>query len=59
MITDDLRGALVGNKENRADRQSRLVQYIIETLHMHNNYAFGYFFCEALNFVNVVSIFLF
>lgn len=56
MITEGMRGALVGNKEERSDRQSRLVQYIIETLHMHNTYAFGYFFCEALNFFNVVSI---
>lgn len=55
MISDGMRGALVGTKEERADRQSRLVQYIMETMHMHNTYAFGYFFCEALNFINVVS----
>lgn len=55
MITDGMRGAIVSTKEDRSDRQRRLVQYIIETLHMHNMYAAGYFFCEFLNFVNVVS----
>lgn len=55
MITDGMRGAIVSTKEDRSDRQRRLVQYIIETLHMHNMYAAGYFFCEFLNFVNVVA----
>lgn len=36
--------------------QSRLVQYLMDTLHMHNAYSFGYFFCEILNFINVVCI---
>lgn len=56
MISEGMRGAIVGEKEEREKRQSRLVQYLIETLHLHNNYAFGYFVCEALNFINVVSI---
>jgi Innexin. len=55
MITDGMRGAIVTSKEDRRERQKRLVQYIIDTLHMHNVYAAGYFFCEFLNFVNVVS----
>lgn len=54
-ITDGLRGSFVGGKEEREGRQNRLVQYLIETMHLHNMYAFGYFFCEILNFVNVVS----
>lgn len=54
MITDGMRGSLVGAKEERTHRQSRLVQYLCDTLHMHNTYAFGYFLCEALNFINVV-----
>lgn len=37
--------------------QNRLVQYLVDTRHMHNTYSFGYFFCEILNFVNVVSIY--
>lgn len=56
MISEGMRGALVGDKQEREARQSRLVQYLIETMHLHNSYAFGYFVCEALNFVNVVSI---
>lgn len=59
MVSDGMRGALVGSKEDRSDRQNRLVQYVMETMHMHNTYAFGYFFCEALNFANVVSIYFF
>lgn len=54
MISDGMRGAMVGAKEERTHRQSRLVQYLVETIHMHNTYAFGYFICEALNFINVV-----
>lgn len=57
MISEGMRGAMVGAKEERIHRQNRLVQYLVETLHMHNSYAFGYFICEALNFINVVSIF--
>jgi hypothetical protein len=56
MISDGMRGTLVGAKEERERRQARLVQYLVETMHLHNTYAFGYFFCEALNFVNVVRI---
>jgi len=54
MISDGMRGAMIGNKEDRAHRVSRICQYIIESLHLHNTYAIGYFFCEALNFVNVM-----
>lgn len=54
MVSDGMRGALVGAKEERTARQNRLVQYVTETMHMHNTYAFGYFFCETLNFANVV-----
>ena len=57
MITDGVRGAVIGgNNEERKERRKRLVQYISDTLHMHNMYALGYFFCEFLNFLNVVSI---
>lgn len=55
MISDGMRGALIDNKEERQARTNRLVQYIYDTLHLHNSYAAGYFFCEALNFVNVVG----
>ncbi|XP_011307445.1 innexin inx3 [Fopius arisanus] len=55
MISDGLRGAIVENKQERQAKAFRLVQYIMDTLHLHNSYAAGYFFCEALNFVNVVG----
>ncbi|XP_046744117.1 innexin inx3 [Diprion similis] len=54
-ISEGIRGALVENKDERLVRTNRLVQYLYETLHLHNSYAAGYFFCEALNFVNVVG----
>lgn len=54
MISEGLRGSLVGAKEEREYRQNRLVQYLVETMHLHNTYAFGYFICEALNFINVI-----
>lgn len=54
MITDGLRGVLTIPSEERASRQSRLVHYINKSLKMHNSYAFGYFFCEMLNFLNVI-----
>lgn len=59
MISDGMRGPLIETKQERQQRTSRLIQYILDTLHLHNSYAAGYFFCEALNFVNVVSIFNF
>ncbi|KAG8321814.1 hypothetical protein J6590_038493 [Homalodisca vitripennis] len=55
MITEGIRGAIVGPKEDRRDRLARLVQYFIDTLHMHNFYASGYFICETLNFINVIA----
>ena len=57
MISDGMRGAMIGPKEGRRDKVNRLVQYIMDTLHMHNFYAAGYFLCEALNFANVVCIY--
>ena len=55
MITEGLRGVLTLPPDERKSRQNRLVSYIIASLNMHNSYSFGYFFCEALNLINVVS----
>lgn len=55
MISDGMRGSMICTKDDRRDRQSRLVQYMLDTLHLHNTYAAGYFMCEALNFINVVG----
>lgn len=56
MVTEGVRGSVIGMKDERKARTKRLVQYIVDTLHMHNTYALGFFFCEFLNFINVVSI---
>jgi hypothetical protein len=50
-----MRGFTADCKENRKDDHERLVQYIRSALHTHDGYAFGYYFGEILNFVNVVS----
>jgi hypothetical protein len=54
-ISTGLRGFTAEGKENRKDHHERLIRYIWSALHTHDGYAFGYFFCEILNFVNVVS----
>ncbi|XP_051163360.1 innexin inx3 [Leptopilina boulardi] len=54
MISDGMRGSMIDTKEERQARSQRLVQYVIDTLHLHNSYAAGYFFCEVLNFLNVI-----
>lgn len=55
MITEGLRGPTATSLGERRDNHDRLVRYIKCALHTHGGYAFGYFFCEILNFVNVVS----
>ncbi|XP_015184198.1 PREDICTED: innexin inx3 [Polistes dominula] len=55
MISDGMRGAIVESKQEREIRVNKLVEYIIDTLHLHNSYATGYFFCELLNFINVIG----
>jgi hypothetical protein len=53
MISDGIRGVYTAPLEERLGRQGRLVRYIVDSLSTHNIYAFGYFFCELLNFMNV------
>lgn len=38
----------------KQDRKKLLIDYFINNLHTQNFYAFRFFICEALNFVNVV-----
>lgn len=58
MISEGMRGVLTLPLEERIIRQRRLVQYLNASLRTHNAYSFGYFFCEILNFINVmVNIF--
>ncbi|XP_002053959.3 innexin inx3 [Drosophila novamexicana] len=59
MITDGLRGMISVPEDYRKDRQDRIIKYFMESLNTHNGYSFAYFFCEVLNFVNViVNIFM-
>lgn len=41
--------------QEKTARTTRLVQYIVDSLHRHNIYATGYYLCEVFNFINVVS----
>ncbi|XP_059083716.1 innexin inx3-like isoform X2 [Tigriopus californicus] len=52
-ITSGLRGRTLSLDE-RKDQCSILVKYVTETFHMHNFYAFKYFICDILNFINVI-----
>ena len=41
--------------EDRAKKEDVLASYIMRNLHEHNGWALRFFFCEALNLVNVVA----
>lgn len=41
--------------EVKRDRKTMLVDYFSLNLHNHNFYAFRFFLCEVLNFVNVIG----
>lgn len=53
-ITKGLRGRTL-NVDERKDQCEILVKYFKETFHTHNFYAFKYFLCDILNFVNVIG----
>lgn len=55
MISEGLRGSMNLVPEDRKKGQARLVRYLITSMKTHNTYSFGYFICEMLNFINVVS----
>ena len=42
-------------KADRQDQQKRFTEYFSASLHHHKIYAFRFFCCEVLNFVNVVA----
>ncbi|GAB1867235.1 Innexin [Camponotus japonicus] len=54
IISEGMRGSMIEPKQERQAKVERLVQYLVETMHLHNSYAAAYFFCEALNFVNTI-----
>lgn len=53
-ITNGLRDRTLDVNE-RKEQCAVLVKYIRETFHMHNFYAFKYFVCDVLNFINVIG----
>lgn len=53
-ITSGLRGKTF-NTDGRRDACENLINYLWETKGRHNAYAFKYFFCDILNFVNVIG----
>lgn len=53
-ITNGLRGRTL-SLEQRQDQCELLVRYVKETFHSHNYYVAKYFFCDILNFVNVIG----
>lgn len=52
MLVLDLNCPVV-NDENKEERKKILIDYFDENLNRHNFYAFRFFICEALNFINV------
>lgn len=54
MLVLDLNCPVV-NENCKADRKRLLVEYFATNLHLQNFYAFRFFICEALNFINVVG----
>ncbi|CAB3379383.1 Hypothetical predicted protein [Cloeon dipterum] len=57
MLTEGLRGPLFHsvNMEERRARQKKVATYITESMHTNNTYSYWYFFCEFMNFVNVIG----
>ena len=58
MLVQDLNNPFV-DKDRKTERKRLLVDYFVVNLHTQNYYAFRFFFCEVLNFVNVVGQFFF
>lgn len=54
MLVLDLNSPIVDTM-CKNERKKILVDYFHENIHRHNFYAFRFFICEALNFVNVVG----
>lgn len=54
MLVIDLNLPIVKD-EDKQDRKQLLVDYFVNNLHMQNFYAFRFFICEVLNFINVVG----
>ncbi|XP_065204510.1 innexin inx3-like [Planococcus citri] len=53
-LTKDIRGPVAEVKSEDVKKLKNLARYAVESLHMHNTYALMYYFCELLNFINVI-----
>lgn len=54
MLVMDLNCPIV-DEENKCGRKNLILTYFISNIKNHNFYAFRFFFCEVLNFINVVG----
>nr|XP_045616204.1 innexin inx2-like [Procambarus clarkii] len=54
MLADQLDSPIVDD-EAKKDRKTMLVNYFTLNLHRQNTYAFKFFICEVLNFINVIG----
>jgi len=50
----DLNSPIV-EEDNKCRRRKFIVDYFVSNIKNHNFYAFRFFFCEILNFTNVVG----
>ena len=58
MLVQDMNVPMV-DKDQKEDRKKVLVDYFLEDRHNHELYAYTFFACEFLNFVNVLLQLLF
>ena len=58
MLVQDMNVPMV-DKDQKEDRKKVLVDYFLEDRHNHEIYAYTFFACEFLNFVNVLLQLLF
>ncbi|XP_065169616.1 innexin inx2 [Atheta coriaria] len=54
MLVQELNCPIV-NEESKNDRKKLLVDYFFSNLRLQNFYAYRFFICEVLNFINVVG----
>jgi len=54
MLVMDLNCPIV-DEDNKCDRKKLIIDYFCSNIHNHNFYAYRFFFCEVLNFINVVG----
>jgi len=54
MLVMDLNCPIV-DEDNKCGRKKLILDYFISNIKNHNFYAFRFFFCEVLNFINVVG----